>query len=220
MPLIRMSQNDVDTIRQAAQALRDALTASGYNATDQAVVWMLGQTWGESRFGTTPDWTIPNALNTAATNPGAPAGPSYNWGAVRASPGAPFILHYDRDAAGELDVYKFARFDSHESSARHYLGALLRLDVSDAVALVLADEESTSLDMARAMYTRNPDPSVTKRSQLAYYTGVSGSDEDRIAAYGRMIDVGAQHILALVPDLLPPSADDTQPYGCEDREDS
>jgi len=190
----------------ATQAIQDAKLAITKVLADQGislpnpdmVYWMLGQVYGESLFGTGPDWTIPNELNTQETNPLAPPGPSHNWGAVLAMPGAPFILHKDHDPDGTLVTRKFARPGSPEAGAKNFLSALIRSDINNAVKNVLNDPNATPFDLARAMYTRNEDPTVLKRSQLAYYTGLdkppTETDQKRIQAYANMIASGANRV--------------------------
>jgi hypothetical protein len=189
-------------VARARDALMSALAKQGVVlASPDMIYWLLGQVSGENNFGTSPDWTIPDpdGLNTAQTNPDAPSGPSHNWGAVRASSSAPnFIWHKDQDANGVVHVYGFARPGSPEAGAALFLKALLRTDLGPAVSNVFADTRSTPHDMARAMFTRDPDPSVTKPSTQAYYTGNQKkyTNEQIVNQYAAMIANGANKVRA------------------------
>ena len=187
-------------VTRARATLANALTKQGIVlANPDMIYWLLGQVSGENNFGTSPDWVIPDSegLNTADSNPAAPTGPSHNWGAVRASSDATnFIWHKDKDASGVVHVYKFARPGSPEAGAALFLKALLRTDLGPAVTNVFADARSTPRDMARAMFTRNPDPTVTTYSTQGYYTGDQKkyTNEQIIGQYASIIANGANKV--------------------------
>lgn len=187
-------------VASARTTLANALANQGIAlANPDMIYWLLGQVSGENNFGTSPDWVIPDSegLNTVETNPTAPIGPSHNWGAVRASSSATnFILHKDKDAKGVVHVYKFARPGSPEAGASLFLKALLRTDISPAVTNVFADTRSTPRDMARAMFTRDPDPSVTAYSTQGYYTGDQSkyTNDQIIGQYASIIANGANKV--------------------------
>jgi hypothetical protein len=186
-------------LQSAKLALTKVLADKGVTlAHPDAIYWLLGQIGGESNFGTTPDWTIPNELNTQDTNPLAPPGPSHNWGAVHAmGDTTPFIWHGDRSRNNSSGVFKFARFSNPESAAGYYANALLRLDINNAVKNVLTDPNGTPLQLARAMYSRSEDPSVfTYAPGKGYFTGTvsQGSDQQIVQNYANMIAGGANQV--------------------------
>lgn len=121
-----------DVIKQALQTLNEALAADWPTLTvsDAAKTWLLGQVWGESRFGSTPDW-----------------GTSNNWGAVTYhKKDGLFIEHQDHDANGKPVVYRFQAYVSQREAARGWLKVILR----GAVPVALAGNSTTNL--AGAMY--------------------------------------------------------------------
>jgi hypothetical protein len=175
------------TIAEAKDILTQALTELGVTPTADAVFWILGLVWGESRFGTTPDWVMPNALN-----PNPPfTGPSNNWGAVRYNQGDGLIVnHHDKDANGKLGVYPFQAYRTPVDGAKGFLKrAFLRGRVPDIIK-----GNGTIHDLAEAMFENH------------YYTGTTGSTADRINAYASLIKSGADKVrksLALPPDPSP-----------------
>ena len=75
----------VDIVKAAAATLDEALALDWPElvVSDRAKLWLLGQVWGESRFGSTPDW-----------------GTSNNWGAVTYyKKDGKYLEHADHDAA-------------------------------------------------------------------------------------------------------------------------
>lgn len=161
------------TLHEAATTLDQALRELGVaRPKGDAVHWLLGLVYGESRFGTSPDWCNPDpkGYNTRVTNPNIPEGPSHNWGAVRHHHGD-FFLHGDRNADGSSGVFRFQWYPTAVDGAKGFLRTLLR----GKVPAVLQDPLTSPYDLAAAMY------------ENGYYTGVSGSREERIQAYGNMI---------------------------------
>jgi hypothetical protein len=77
-----------------------------------------------------------------------------------------------------LGTYKFARFTSDVEGAKGFLRAL----VKGRVAGILADPNATARDLAAAMYENH------------YYTGTTGTADDRINAYAGLITNGAAKV--------------------------
>lgn len=185
----------ITSLPDAKATLDQALRELGVSPRPESLPWLLGLVYGESRFGTSPDWTNPDdkGLNTPTTNPGIPPGPSHNWGAVRHHAGrSQFFLHGDRNADGSAGVFRFQWYPSALEGAKGFLRTLLRGDVPS----VLSSEGTSPYDLARAMYKNG------------YYTGVSGTAEERIQAYGNMIKNLADKVrkeLGASPTPLPPT---------------
>lgn len=165
-----------DIILGAKATLAQACLESGITPTEESLYWLLGLVYGESRFGQSPDWVIPNKLNTPATNPNAPEGPSHNWGACVTRNGE-FIWHGDRDRNGNPTQMKFARFPTQLAGAKNFLQVINRGGAKAPIG-----GQGSAHDLAAAMYASG------------YYTGVSGSDADRINAYTNMILGGAARV--------------------------
>lgn len=183
----------VTSLSSAAGTLDQALKELGVKRPKpDAIYWLLGLVYGESKFGTSEDWVKPDSkgLNTDVTNPGIPNGPSHNWGAVRHR-GGQFFLHGDRNADGSSGVFRFQWYSSAVEGAKGFLRTLLR----GRVPSVLQAADTGPYDLARAMY------------ENGYYTGVSGTADDRIQAYGNMIKNLADKVrkeLGSMPGPLPP----------------
>lgn len=184
-----------DALLSARATLAQALLETNVRPSEEALYWLLGLVAGESAFGTSPDWTIPNTLNTTDTNPTASSGYSNNWGAVRWSTG-PFIWHHDRDAQGKLGQgpgpegsYKFQVMPSAVAGAKHFLGTLLQSrneTRGNPLVRKALSGEGTAHDLAAGMF------------QNGYYTGTTGSNDDRIQAYANMITSLAASIRSAV----------------------
>jgi len=154
--------SDVEIIKRARDTLNQALKADWpkLEISAYARTWILGQVWGESRFGSTPDW-----------------GDSNNWGAVTYHKNdGKFLLHADHDANGRPVTYKFQAYDTQLDAAREYLKVLFR----GRVPAIL--ETGTIRDLAAEMYRNR------------YFTGTSGSTEDRVGAYVRFISGGIAYV--------------------------
>lgn len=165
-----------DIVTEAKTTLAQACLDGGVTPTEEALYWLLGLVYGESRFGQTPDWVIPNRLNTSESNPSAPDGPSHNWGAC-VSRNADFVWHGDRDASGNPVTVKFARFSTQLAGAKNFLNVINR-----GGAKAVIGGQGSARDLAAAMYANH------------YFTGVSGSDAERIGAYTNMILAGANRV--------------------------
>lgn len=162
------------TLQEANVTLAQALHEMGVaSPKPEAIYWLLGLVYGESKFGTSPDWTNPDphGYNTTSSNPSLPQGPSHNWGAIRYHGTGNFILHGDRNADGTPGVFKFQAYPSAVAGAKGFLATLLR----GKVPAVLQDPNTSPYDLARAMYENR------------YYTGVSATPEENIQAYGNMV---------------------------------
>jgi Transglutaminase-like superfamily/Putative peptidoglycan binding domain len=112
-------------------------------------------------------------------------GDSNNWGAVtcfRSDFGC--LEHADHDASGKPVVYRFQKYPSQVEAAKGFLGVILRGGVP--VALAIGTPEA----VAGAMYANH------------YFTGVSGSAGDRIAAYASMIRASLGAVKSAAPPDL------------------
>jgi hypothetical protein len=151
--------SNVEIFKAARETLEQALAEDWptLQLSNTAKMWLLGQVWSESRFGSTPDW-----------------GTSNNWGAViyHLKDGK-FVQHGDRDKDGNPYTTKFQAYDTQLEAAKGWLKVILR----GAVPTALVNGSVT--DVARAMYANH------------YYTGTSGTTEDRVDAYARFIESGA-----------------------------
>jgi len=135
------------TLVQAIQEL------GGVTPTEQALYWMLGLVYGESRFGTSPDWTMPNE-----NNPNPPfEGPSHNWGAVRYFKGDNLIVRHP-DLGG---VFNFQAYKTALEGAKGFFRTIVRGKVKE----VLSSPSATPRDLAEAMYING------------YYEGYNCSNE-------------------------------------------
>lgn len=189
------------TLAEARNTLDQALRELGANPKADSLPWLLGLVYGESKFGTSPDWCNPDpeGNNTAVTNPTLPLGPSHNWGAVRYhQSGTHFFLHGDRNADGSKGVFRFQWYPSAVEGAKGFLRTLLK----GQVPAILADASTSPYDLARAMFDNG------------YYTGVSGTREERIQAYGNMVKNLADKVrkeLGSTPAPLPGPIVPSQP---------
>ncbi len=158
-------KTDAEILSRGRETLRQALVQSGIAAPrEEALFWLLGIAWGESRLGSTPDW-----------------GDSNNWGAVTFVDRSPmrewgFLAHADHDAQGRAVTYKFQKYPSQLEGAKGFLRVILRGNVPNAL------RTGTPTDVARAMFENR------------YYTGVSGSADDRIRAYASLITNSAAYV--------------------------
>lgn len=160
------------TLVEARNTLDQALKALGIlTPKAEAIHWLLGLVYGESRFGTSPDWVNPDPHGLNANNPTIPQGPSHNWGAIRYHFGPAYFLHGDRNADGSPGTFKFQWYPSAVEGAKGFLRTLLKGNVP----AVLQSPDTSPYDLAKAMYENR------------YYTGTQGSAADRIQAYGNMV---------------------------------
>lgn len=102
--------------------------------------------------------------------------PSYNWGGVRARPEDDKIPHGDKDAQGADIRPYFAAFTSMVAGLQRFLTVW-----GDEAFKAAADGDATRV--AAIMYRRG------------YFSNTSGSNEERILGYARMID-GRAHKVA------------------------
>lgn len=129
-----MTRTTQEIITEARATLDAALAADwpalAQSMTEIAKSWLLGQVWGESRCGSSPDW-----------------GTSNNWGAVtyHLNDGH-FLQHADHDANGNAVIYRFQAYDTQLQAARDWLHVLLRGGVPAALA------NGQARDVAAAMY--------------------------------------------------------------------
>ena len=176
---------DAEILQQAQTTLARAIAElyPGTRVSRESLANILGLVWGENKFGTTPDWQESN-----------------NWGSVRcyrqdpASRGAGFgcVMHGDRDAQGQPVTVPFQRYPSQLEGAKGFLRTLLRTP-EERAALATGDP----VVLARAMYAAR------------YFTGTTGTDEQRIQTYAGLIRRGATRVKA----LLGPSLGVFQPGG-------
>jgi hypothetical protein len=137
------------TLVQAIQEL------GGVTPTAQAVYWLLGLVYGESRFGTSPDWTMPNE-----NNPNPPfQGASNNWGAVRYFKKDNLIVRHP-DKGG---VFDFQAYTTPLEGAKGFFRTIVR----GKVGPVISDPASDPRALAEAMYVNG------------YYEGYYCSNEGK-----------------------------------------
>jgi hypothetical protein len=132
--------------------------------TNVAKSWLLGQAWGENRFASGERWKGSNCWG-AITHRNF--GIYQTWG---------YIEHADHDANGHPVIYKFQKYPTQLDGARDWLKVIMRGRVPEAL------DTGTARDMADAMYANR------------YYTGVTGSADDRIRAYTSLILTNAAHV--------------------------
>lgn len=107
---------------------------------------------------------------------------SNNWGSVRCfRQDYGCIQHGDRDAQGRPIVVPFQRYPSQLEGAKGFLRTLLRTQ-AERDALATGDPVA----LARAMYAAH------------YFTGTSGTDEQRIQSYANLIRRGANQVKSLL----------------------
>lgn len=161
----------LDIIKAAVVTLDEALAADRPTLllSVQAKAWLLGQVWGESRFGSTRDW-----------------GTSNNWGAVTYHlRDGKFIEHADHSADGKPVVYKFQAYDTQLEAARAWLKVILRGNVPSALL------HGTVRDLAAAMYANRYYTGINTDTDR---DGLSGTANDRIMAYEALIRNNAAFI--------------------------
>lgn len=108
-------------------------------------------------------------------------GTSNNWGAVTYHKGdGKVIEHADHDANGKPVVYRFQAYDTQLEAARDWLRVLLRGGVPKALA------SGSARELAAAMYANH------------YYTGTSGTADDRIVAYTSLILQSASFVRSIL----------------------
>jgi len=107
---------------------------------------------------------------------------SNNWGSVRCyRQDYGCIYHGDRDAQGNPVTVPFQKYPSQLEGAKGFLRTLLKTP-DERAALATSDP----VVLARAMYAAH------------YYTGTSGTDEQRIQAYANLIRRGANTVKTLL----------------------
>ena len=112
---------------------------------------------------------------------------SNNWGALRCyRQDYGCIQHGDRNAQGQPITVSFQRFPSQLEGAKGFLRTLLKTSAERA-ALATGDPVA----LARAMYA------------AGYYTGTTGTDEDRIQAKGALIRRDAARIKTILGQVGP-----------------
>lgn len=127
-----MSIREVQIFRAAQDTLREALAADwpDLQISPEMQFVLLGQVWGESRFGATADW-----------------GESNNWGAVTYHKGdGKWVEHTDHTEHGKRVTVRFQAYDTQLDAARDWLRILMRGGTPKAIAA------SSIIDMAAAMY--------------------------------------------------------------------
>lgn len=104
-------------------------------------------------------------------------GTSNNWGAVTYHKGdGKFIEHADHDANGKPVVYRFQAYDTQLDAARDWLRVIMRGSVPAVISMANAYELAAAMKANR------------------YYTGVSGTEEDRIKAYTSFLTSSAEFV--------------------------
>lgn len=169
----------------ASQALREELG-------DKAGVGPIGRPMrqialaiglAESELGVGPSWRVSSGA------------PSWNFGALTTTnPAQPSIPHPDKDKSGKPIVQAFAAFPDQRAGIRAFLNtwgdlAFAAASTGDAGAV------------ASIMYDRG------------YYTGTSGTREERIAAYRGMILGAANTVAKALGDPLEVTAGPVLPKG-------
>ncbi len=151
-------------IVEARSILSQALAVMRVDASAEGREALLSIAWGETRFG----------------DPVLGWEDSHNWGGVtfNSARGEPFVgwgflAHPDKDKNGNPVVYKFQRYPTDLEGAKDKVRIALR----SARAREAARAGSVD-DLAAAMF------------DAGYYTGTSGTREDRIRAYASMIRGG------------------------------
>jgi hypothetical protein len=169
----------------ASQALRDVLGDKGGVGPIGRPMRQIVLAIGlaESELGVGPSWRV------------ASGAPSWNFGALTTTnPAQPSIPHPDKDAAGKPIVQAFAAFPDQAAGIKAFLStwgdaAFIAANTGDAGAV------------ASIMYDRG------------YYTGVSGTREERIAAYRGMIVGAAGTVAKALGDPLEVTAGPVLPKG-------
>ncbi len=167
-----------DIVAAARVTLDEALAADWPQLalSDQAKSWLLGQCWGESRFGSTKDW-----------------GTSNNWGAVTYHlKDGKFIEHADHSADGKPVVYRFQAYDTQLQAARAWLRVLLCGGVPNALA------HGSVGDLSAAMYSNRYYTGVNSDTD---HDGMPGTMKDRILAYSMLIVSGANFVQGVLDDV-------------------
>lgn len=107
---------------------------------------------------------------------------SNNWGSVRCyRQDYGCIQHGDRDAQGNSITVPFQKYPSQLEGAKGFLRTLLKTP-GERSALSTGDPVA----LARAMYAAK------------YYTGTSGTDEERIQSYANLIRRGATQVKSVL----------------------
>lgn len=160
--------------KSAEAILRDAylteLEALGAEApeilrSEDSVRTLLGMAWAESRLGEAGDWKG-----------------SHNWGAVHVWNRAWGALsHADHDAEGHPIVVRFQRYPSALEGARGMLTHTRAFRSPDVRALLADGADPVTL--SRALYREG------------YFSGTSGTDEDRIVEYARTMISGPRALV-------------------------
>lgn len=111
---------------------------------------------------------------------------SNNWGSIRCyRQDYGCVQHGDRDAQGNPVTVPFQRYPSQLEGAKGFLRTLLKTP-EERAALSTGDPVA----LARAMYAAR------------YFTGTTGTDEQRIQAYAGLIRRGANHVKAILGSSL------------------
>lgn len=164
--------NTEQIIEAARTTLDEALAAdwTTLHLSDDAKAWLLGQVWGESRFGSSADW-----------------GTSNNWGAVTYHLGdGHFLAHADHDANGNPVTYRFQAYATQLAAARDWLHVLFRGGVPNAL------QSGTVRDLASAMYANHYYTGVAGNAdaRISAYAGLIASGAAFIQGELAIVEVG------------------------------
>ena len=111
---------------------------------------------------------------------------SNNWGGIRCyRQDYGCVMHGDRDAQGRPVTVPFQRYPSQLEGAKGFLRTLLKTP-DERAALATGDPVA----LARAMYA------------AGYFTGTTGTDEQRIQSYAALIQRGANRVKAVLSSSL------------------
>lgn len=111
---------------------------------------------------------------------------SNNWGGIRCyRQDYGCVMHGDRDAQGRPVTVPFQRYPSQLEGAKGFLRTLLKTS-AERTALATGDP----VELARAMYA------------AGYFTGTSGTDEQRIQSYAGLIRRGANQVKSVLGSSL------------------
>jgi len=110
--------------------------------------------------------------------------PSYNWGAVVGKGTDGSVFPGDKDATGKPTSPPFKAFNTMAEGYTSFYGTFAKPDTYAAAS------RGDAYGTAKAMYGHH------------YYTGIKGSDEDRIKLYALAIYNSAKHVASVLSEPL------------------
>jgi hypothetical protein len=168
--------NDLAALARYADLV---IRAAGYtNAAIRQCIAAIGI--AESRMGVWPGWILPSGA------------PSYNVGALVGTGTAGSIEHADHDKNGKPVVYRFKAFHTATEGVDAFVETWTKIksDPAHAAAINEAARAGDTRRVAALMFSKG------------YFTGTSGTPDERIDRYASMVYASAKQFAAAIGEPL------------------